>query len=266
MSWRKLLLIPRLVALTARAPRDQAKAWDLFWTRVRRTGPGGDALWDLGSEAELAAVEARLRAHVDLALPIVDVGCGNGRHTRRLATLSPKALGVDVSPTAVARARDESRDVANVDFRAVDMSRPGEGRRLHEELGSANAYVRGVLHVMAPEAQRVMVENIHDFLGERGSLYVVETDFHGDSLDHLEYQGATAGAIPEPLRLLIASGVRPPAHFSEREIDAFFPRSQWSRVAGEPTVLHTLPMHNRDGGAMDELTAYYAIVRVRAKA
>ena len=205
MSWRKFLIVPRLVALGARAPREQAKAWDLFWSRVRRTGKDGDALWDLGSETELAISLERMRAHLDLTLPVVDLGCGNGRQTRALASSFPLAIGVDLAPAAIA--------------------------------------------------------NIRDMLGDKGSLYVVETDFDGDALDHLEYQGASAGAIPEPLRLCIASGVRPPMHFSEKEMDDFFPRSAWTRVVSGPAALHTLPMHNRGTKEMDELSAYYAVVR-----
>jgi SAM-dependent methyltransferase len=261
MSWRKFLIVPRLVALSRGAPRDQGKAWDLFWSRVRRTGAGGDVLWDLGSDAEIQATLGRVRAHLDLSLPIVDLGSGNGRLTRALAGCFPRALGVDVSAAAVSRAREESRAVAGVDFRVVDMSRPGAGKALADELGPMNVHVRGVLHVMSPEAQRTAIENVRAILGGKGALYVVETDFHGDPLDHLEFQGASAGAIPEPLRLCIASGVRAPAHFSEREVDALFPRDRWERVAAGPAVLHTLPMHNRDGGAMDELSAYYAVLR-----
>ncbi len=261
MSWRKFLIVPRLVALGARAPREQAKAWDLFWSRVRRTGKDGDALWDLGSETELAISLERMRAHLDLTLPVVDLGCGNGRQTRALASSFPLAIGVDLAPAAIARAKDESRGVSNVDFRVLDLSEPGTGARLHAELGPVNAHIRGVLHVMTPEAIRGAIANIRDMLGDKGSLYVVETDFDGDALDHLEYQGASAGAIPEPLRLCIASGVRPPMHFSEKEMDDFFPRSAWTRVVSGPAALHTLPMHNRGTKEMDELSAYYAVVR-----
>ncbi len=261
MSWKKFLILPRLVALSAGAPRDQAKAWDLFWTRVRRTGKDGDVLWDLGSDAEQEAVTARLRAHLDLGLPIVDIGCGNGRQTRALASCFPRVLGVDHAAAAVARAREESAGIANVEYRVLDIARPGAGKALAAELGPMNAHIRGVLHVLPPEAQRVAVENLSALLGHTGALYVVETDFDGDPLDHLEYQGASAGSIPEPLRLCLQSGVRPPAHFSEREIEALFPHERWQRLAAGPTVLHTLPMHNRGRAERDELSAYYAVLR-----
>jgi SAM-dependent methyltransferase len=263
MGWQKYLIVPRLIALGARAPRDQGQAWDLFWSRVRRTGQGGDALWDRDSEAEAEEMLGRVRAHLDLTLPIVDVGCGNGRQTRLLAASFPGAVGIDVSRAAIARAQKESAGARGVEYRVIDVSRPGATRALAGEIGPANAYIRGVFHVLTAEEQRVAVDNLRDLVGEKGAIYIVETDFHGDSLDHLEYQGATSGAIPEPLRLCIASGVRPPAHFSEREVDALFPPSRWDRVAGGPTVLHTLPMHNRGRAEEDELRAYWAALRAR---
>jgi SAM-dependent methyltransferase len=263
VSWKKLLLIPRLVALTARAPRDQSKAWDLFWTRVRRTGKGGDVLWDLDSEAEWEQIRAFLAPHLDPSLPVVDAGCGNGRMTRRLAALFPRAIGVDHAAAAVSRAREESASLGNVDHRVLDLTRPGAAAALSAEIGPANAFVRGVLHIVPPAALPAFVENLRVLLGGKGSLYVIESDFHGDPLDHLEFQGATAGEMPEPLRLVISSGARAPAHFSEREMAALFPRERWDRVAGAPAFLHTLPMHNRGRAERDELSAYQAIFRAR---
>lgn len=43
--------------------------------------------------------------HADPALPVVDVGCGNGRFTRALAA---RSVGTDLSANAGARAREES--------------------------------------------------------------------------------------------------------------------------------------------------------------
>jgi SAM-dependent methyltransferase len=263
VSWKKFLLIPRLVALTARAPREQAKAWDGFWTRVRRTGKGGDVLWDLDSDAEWEQMRAFLAPHLDPALPVVDAGCGNGRMTRRLARVFPRAVGVDHAPAAVARAREESAGLAGVDHRVVDLTRPGAVAALSAEIGPANVFVRGVLHIVPPDALAVFVANLRALLGGRGSLYVIESDFHGDPLDHLEFQGATAGEMPEPLRLVISSGARAPAHFSEREMAALFPRDRWDRVAGAAAFLHTLPMHNRGRAERDELSAYQAVFRAR---
>jgi len=265
LSLRKYLVIPRLLWLSARAPRDPAEAWEAFWQRVRRTGQGGDVIWDVASQQEAEATLERLRAHLDASLPILDVGAGNGRFTRMLARSFPFALGVDVSRAAVERAREESIGVQNIEFRALDMTKPGVGRALARELGEMNAFVRGVLHVLTPDQRKAMIDNIRDALGERGTLHVVESDYEGDELDLLVRQGASATSIAEPLRLCIASGVRPPEHFSEREFEAYFPAARWEAVARGPTFLHTLALTKRAAGAYDELHAYYAIVRPRKK-
>jgi SAM-dependent methyltransferase len=263
MSLRKYLILPKLISLTGRAPRDPREAWEAFWRGVRRTGPGGDVIWDVGTEAEREATLERMRGRLDTSLPILDVGAGNGRTTRFLATMFSRAIGVDVSKSAVERAREEARGVANVEFRELDTTDPGAGRALFVEHGEMNAFVRGVLHVLAPEARRVVIQNIRDVLGARGALYIVESDYEGDQLDLLVRQGATPTSLAEPLRLCIASGVRPPEHFSEREFEAYFPAAEWERLAAGPTFLHTLALSPRAAGERDELAAYYAIVRPR---
>ncbi|HJY46950.1 MAG TPA: hypothetical protein VJ301_20245 [Propionibacteriaceae bacterium] len=81
MKLRKYLLLPRLLLLAARAPRDQRLAWDRYWSEVARTGFDGDVLWDAGEPTELTESAKRLYAHADPDLPIVDLGCGKaGRH------------------------------------------------------------------------------------------------------------------------------------------------------------------------------------------
>jgi SAM-dependent methyltransferase len=143
MSWRKYLLVPKLIWSSRRASRNQQVAWDRFWASVRRTGPGGDVLWDAGSEYEIEDTVRRLRPHLDPSLSIVDAGCGNGRYTRALAAYFPRAVGIDVSPHAIERAREESKDVESVSFRVEDVGLPQVGRKLAAEFGDANIYVRG---------------------------------------------------------------------------------------------------------------------------
>jgi hypothetical protein len=86
LSLRKYLILPKLVSLVVGAPRDPCRAWETFWSQVSRTGSGGQILWDIECDEEMAASRDRIREYFDSILPIVDVGCGNGRHTRMLAT------------------------------------------------------------------------------------------------------------------------------------------------------------------------------------
>jgi ubiquinone/menaquinone biosynthesis C-methylase UbiE len=46
----------------------------------------------------------------------LDVGCGSGAAVRRAAGIAQRAVGVDLSPGMLARARDLAGDVANVEF------------------------------------------------------------------------------------------------------------------------------------------------------
>jgi tRNA/tmRNA/rRNA uracil-C5-methylase (TrmA/RlmC/RlmD family) len=63
-------------------------------------------LWDAANQEELDGVVARVLAHMDQSLPLVDVGCGNGRFSRLLAAHFPKVLGVDISAHAIKRANE----------------------------------------------------------------------------------------------------------------------------------------------------------------
>ncbi len=69
------------------------------------TGAGGGSS-ALGVNAWLAPVtDVDERALAGLSGPVLDVGCGPGRHVRALARRGVLAVGVDVSPAAVSLAR-----------------------------------------------------------------------------------------------------------------------------------------------------------------
>jgi SAM-dependent methyltransferase len=263
MGWRRYLLIPQLTWYAIQAPRDQRRAWERYWSRTRATGPAGDVLWDAGQPEEAEAVAARLRAHADPTLPMVDVGCGNGRQARALTGLASRVVGIDASEAAVARARQESDD-ANLEFRVADVTDDGLGRRLRDELGESNVHVRGVLHVVAPDRRPAVVRNLADLLGSRGTAYICETDAAGHPLDYLVMQGATPTSMPEVLRRCIAAGIRPPRHFGERELAEYFPADTWHVLESGPTTMYVLP--TAPGGPVQRVPSYFAVLRVRPAA
>jgi ubiquinone/menaquinone biosynthesis C-methylase UbiE len=51
---------------------------------------------------------------------LLDVGCGSGAAVRQAAGAVERAVGVDLSPGMIARARELAAGVANVDFREGD--------------------------------------------------------------------------------------------------------------------------------------------------
>jgi SAM-dependent methyltransferase len=259
MSWQKYLMVPKLIWHGLRAPGDKTAAWERYWGAVQRTGADGEVLWDAGSQNELERSLKQLLPHMDRGLPIVDVGCGNGRHTRALAAHFPTALGLDVSSQAIERARQESRDQANVSYRVLDASVPGIGQTLARELGDMNIYVRGVFHILDHPRRLAMVQNLRDMLGERGMLFLVETAHEGSPLDYLTSLGATPSSFPTPLQRCIESGLPAPRNFGERRFRQYFPDKAWETLASGPTFLHGVPMRTRN--ELEQIPAFFALVR-----
>jgi SAM-dependent methyltransferase len=262
MPLRKLLILPQLMWYGLRAPRDQARAWDRFWAGIRRTGPGGEVLWDAASAEELDGVLGRVLPRMDRSLPLVDLGCGNGRFSRLFAAHFPRVLGVDVSPSAIERAKEESRGVENVAFRVLDASAPGVGERLAAELGEVNVFMRGVFHVFDAAQRASAVASLREAMGERGVVYCVETNYEGDPLDQLVAQGATPTTMPEPLRRCIEAGIKPPRHFGDAQARELFPPDRWETLESGAVTMRGVPLTaKRD---FEPIPGFYAMVRRRA--
>jgi SAM-dependent methyltransferase len=261
MGFGKFLLIPQLMYYGIRAPRDQNKAWDRFWGTVKRTGAGGEVLWDAASKEELDRVLSSILARADKALPMVDVGCGNGRFSRLFAASFPKVLAVDVAPNAIQKAKEESRGVENVTYRVEDISVPGTGARIAAELGEVNVYMRGVFHVLDREQRKNAAQNLREMLGKRGVVYFSETNYEGDPLDQLVAQGATPTSMPLPLKRCIESGIKPPRHFGDAQLREIFPQDRWEILESGSITMHGVPLTTK--GEVEPIPGFYGIVRAR---
>jgi SAM-dependent methyltransferase len=278
VAWQKYLLLPQVIWHALRAPKGEVTSWERFWGAVDRTGEQGDVLWDAGCEPETGHALEWLLRYADRTLPLVDVGCGNGRRTRALAPYFPRALGVDLSAQAIERARSEANaagaDAApapagaagkgNVAFRTLDVAAPGAGEALAAELGEANVYIRGVLHIVEHERRVALLSNARRLLGSRGVLYYLETDFRGDLLDYMRSLGARPGDIPGPLRRCLAYGLNRPSHFGAVEHGVYFPAGEWETLASGPADVHAVPRHG--GGPPERIAGHFAVVRPRTGA
>ncbi|MET8628052.1 class I SAM-dependent methyltransferase [Kitasatospora sp. NPDC004669] len=147
-------------------------AWEGFW----RDAPEepGSVIWD--AEPALTAERhlALFRPHLtDSRLPVVDLGCGNGTQTRFLAHHFPRAVGVDLSPTAIGLARRQD-PACRAEFAQLDATDATDVRALRDRLGDTNVYVRGVIHQSDPADRRPVVDAIATLLGERGRAFVVD--------------------------------------------------------------------------------------------
>jgi len=254
------LLIPRVAWLAGRSRRDPDRGWNRYWGQVQGTGVGGDVLWDTGDLDEALVYLDLMRAHLDMNLPLVDIGCGNGRFTRRLAPHVPRVLGVDLAANAITRAVSESVGVPNVTFRVVDATVPGATTPIAADLSPVNVFVRGVLHVLAPAQQAVMASNLLPLVGATGRVFLGETNYRGGPLGYLRHLGASIGGIPAPLERAIRT-IPQPGHFGPDERHRAFPDADWTVLADGITDVQTIPL--KGSVEPEHIPGYYAILAAR---
>jgi SAM-dependent methyltransferase len=245
VSIRKFLLLPGLIRASVRSRRHGTRGWEQFWSGVRRTGPDGDVLWDVAVRTELDWCLQRAGQHFDPALPVVDLGCGNGRFTRLLAGRFPVVVGIDVSASAVRLADAESAGAAGVSFRVLDAADPAGMRGLAGEIGPANVFIRGVLHITARDKRASITDGIAALVGGSGRVLLVETAFEGDPLGYIEYVGGQHGRIPALVRSLVHAGIPAPRRFARPELDRTFPADSWPRLDSGTVELHVIDQDGR---------------------
>jgi SAM-dependent methyltransferase len=259
VSWRKYLLVPRLAAAGLRHRPDPDEAWQSYWSGVGSTGPDGEVLWDGAGERELRWWQDTTRRYFDPTLPVLDVGCGNGRLSRLVAADFPRVLGVDVSSAAVELARRESGGLDRLAFRQADITAEGAGPALAAELGPANVVIRGVLHVLGDDQRRRAVAALATVLGDRGVLVLLETNWPGDALGYLEHLGGRGGRLPPAVDRLITFGLPRPSSIGPNQLAAVFPPPGWAVVASGPVDIAAV----RGPGAADggTIPGFHAVLR-----
>ena len=263
-QWRnrlsKLWLIPRVAWLAKGAPKNLSDGWNRYWSSVGSTGVRGDVLWDSADLTETSSYRPLVDEHFDQAMPVIDVGCGNGGFTRYLADLFPVTVGVDLSTSAVELARRQSKGRTGVRYHQLDATVPGATSDLAVEYGPANVFVRGVFHILTPPARAELARNLLPLVGDKGRVLLVETNYRGSSLGYLTSLGATATSIPKPLERAIRD-IPKPGHFGADDLALAFPSDAWQVLTDGPMLIQTIPM--RDGTQYEEIPGYYAVLAPR---
>ncbi|MGV9285360.1 class I SAM-dependent methyltransferase [Streptomyces sp. NPDC003730] len=182
-------------------------AWESFWEEAPEDR--GAVFWD----AEPTLTAGRHLAHfephlVDPALPLIDLGCGNGTQTRYFAERFPHVVGADLSTAALAHAR-RADPAGLAAYRQLDAADKAEAETLHAELGDANVYVRGVLHQCEPEDRRPLADTLAVLLGDHGRAFLVEPSQAAKSVLRALAQGP-AGP-PAKLAPVLRHGLTPAA-------------------------------------------------------
>ncbi|MGW0927309.1 amino acid adenylation domain-containing protein [Streptomyces sp. NPDC002644] len=241
--------------------RDTGDAWERYWAGIRRTGRGGDVIWDADSGEEFRWLLGQARQHFRDDLPVIDLGCGNGRYSREMAPHYPRVVGVDVSASAIEHAVREAaaEGVSNVEYLAVDMTDAEQAAALGE--GPYNIFVRGVFHVLDGAARARLATVAGRLLGPEGVLIVHEPDYSSNSFGYLGFVGGKRGRAEDLVGPLEAAGVRHSQRFTRPELAAAFPADDWEILDDRAIQLHALDPRS-DAEAL-LLPGYYAVLRRR---
>ncbi|ROQ60001.1 methyltransferase family protein [Streptomyces sp. 840.1] len=205
-------------------PQRYRDAWEGFWEAT--SDAPGEAIWDADPSLSAVPHSELLLPYADAALPVVDLGCGNGTQTRYLATRFAHAIGVDLSHAAIGHARRaDTEGVA--EFAQLDLTDGEAVRALHKRIGDANVYMRAVIHQSEAEARPAVAAAVATLLGTRGRAFVAELTPASKDVLRLAAQGPDGP--PKKLRRVFDHGLKP-ADAAEDEVSGLL------RAAGLTTL------------------------------
>ena len=237
---------------TADAHEPQLAVWERWWSTI--DGRPGEIVWD-ADDTDLAADLTSFTDAFHPGLPVIDLGCGDGRQTRFLARGFPTVVGVDISPAAVERAR-AGENPPNVCYRVVDARSSEQAEQLHHEFGDANVYVRGVLQALPPVDRPQAVMSIGTLLGSSGALFAKELPPEAGA--YFAEVVERHGLWPELERVM---RLIPPGQITKDELVRLF-SPDWFEVisagAGRIDTVNVLP----DGEPIS-VPAIYVLARTR---
>jgi 2-polyprenyl-3-methyl-5-hydroxy-6-metoxy-1,4-benzoquinol methylase len=143
--------------------------------------------------------------HVEPGSSVLDVGCGVGRWSRRLAARGAHVTGVDLSPTMIAEARRRAAAEGLADrcwFEAQDLSQLEAGSKFDLVLG-----VTVLQHILDPAALAAAVSRMTTHLAPGGRMVLLEAApaYHAKHCDTSIFR---ARLRSEYLELFRESGLR----------------------------------------------------------
>jgi len=127
---------------------------------------GGSPPWDIdGPQPEIVA----LAEAGELVGDVIDVGCGTGENALYLASLGRRVLGVDGSPTAIARAKEKAAarglQVSFLVGNALDLA--AIRRRFETALDC------GLFHALEKEERRTYAQSLTEVLSPGSTLHIL---------------------------------------------------------------------------------------------
>jgi 2-polyprenyl-3-methyl-5-hydroxy-6-metoxy-1,4-benzoquinol methylase len=244
--------------------------WESYWRATSQLVAHADtdagSIWD--AEAELVAARdlTRFRSVVDETLPLLDLGCGSGIQTKYLAGHFSRVIGVDVSDAAVTLAAAQNA-APNVAYQRLDIFDAAGVRRLHDELGDVNIYMRTLLHLVQAERRPMFAASIATLLGRRGTLYLYELG----GAAHAYFGGfIERNGMPVRLARVLATGIRPGSVDSQQVASMFSPERFEVLAEGE-TAAEPVPVRVLGSDSLPKVApelwappAYFMVLKPRS--
>lgn len=227
--------------------------WDQLWRQLQQSEQ--PALWDVPPSQAIVRDHALFGpAFSKQSLPVIDMGCGSGLQTGFLGDLYAKVVGIDASKKAVAAAR-AINPASHIDFRRVNMLSDEEVADLHQDIGDANIYLRGVIHQIPYEQRPLFIGNIKRLLGSSGTIYLIET---ADNIQaYINELANRFSELPLPLKRVMASHY-PPLGVSLTDMQGWFGVEGYTlHTKGHSGLATNIVLENGD---TVELPAVYALV------
>ena len=179
VSSTEVAVVRSIATSAGAAPCPPPFYWEQRARRFATEGEGLAAVCSYGMPAfynKAIHVSQHLALEPWLQVPqgtkVLDVGCGVGRWSRRLAARGAQVTGVDLSPTMISEARRRAAlgGVAqHCRFLVQDLAMLNAGGRFDVVLG-----VTVLQHILDPQALRAAVQRMAAHLAEDGTLILLE--------------------------------------------------------------------------------------------
>lgn len=138
------------------------------WDYIYQTVPVSQIPWETGMPSrDLVALLKKYS--LKKGIKVLDVGCGLGTQTRYLARHGAAPTGIDISETAIKKAREQSlKEDVHTKFVVGDVC-----RMLLPTASFEVVYDRGCYHHLNPKQRRDYVKEVTRVLSKGGMLHML---------------------------------------------------------------------------------------------
>lgn len=230
-----------------------AKYWNSYYDNLRAERK--TALWDV-SPKDGAALDLHLiNQYLDPSLPLIDLGCGTGTQSIFFSKHFDIVIGIDVSQTAIAWAK-EVNNANNIKYYCVEDLQSSHFELLHKKFGDCNIYMRGVIHQIKSNHIHNFNNNLNILIGNTGKLYFNEV---ADKIrDYFTEATDSFSLLPSAMKKTFISNL-PPIGLSAENLESFIDLHVLQSVYHETSFLNT-NLKFQDGKAI-KIPSFIGVIK-----